>query len=175
MDYRLAIPVVMLAAAGSSLPAAAANALPPAVSRLIDCRALADKEARLACYDTQVAALAEATAKTDIVILDRESTQKTRRSLFGLNIGALPIFGGGNKDEQANQLTDIEATLGSARALDQGKWAFVLEDGAQWVSTEPVIGRDPKAGETIAIRRAAMGSFIGKIGSGRAFRVRRIN
>ncbi len=175
MDYRLAILVAMLTASGTSLPAAAANALPPAISRLIDCRALTDKEARLACYDTQIAALAEATAKTDIVILDRETTQKTRRSLFGLNIGALPIFGGGSKDEQANELTDIEAALTSARELDQGKWAFVLEDGARWVSTEPVIGRDPKAGQTITIRRAAMGSFIGKIESGRAFRVRRVN
>lgn len=173
MQYGSAL-AIALAVSSTSLSATAPDALPPAITRVIDCRAVTDKDDRLACYDKQVGALAEATSKTEIVVLDRESTRKARRSLFGLNIGPLPFLG--VDDKSPDEILDaIDGTLASVQAQGQGKWLLVLEDGARWVTTEPIIGRDPKVGQTIEIRRGAMGSFRGKIEGGRVFRARRIN
>jgi len=49
------------------------------LQRLLDCRKEADDAARLACYDAQVAAVDQAEAKGDIVVVDREQARTVRR------------------------------------------------------------------------------------------------
>ena len=51
---------------------------------------------------------------------------------------------------------------------------FTIE-GAQWMTTEAVTGRSPKVGQSIEIKRAAMGSFMGKIEGGRTIRMKRVS
>ena len=144
---------------------------PEIFRKLVDCRALADTAARLACYDSQVAALDAAERKEELVIVDRQQVDKAKRGLFGFTLPKLNLFGG--NDKAANIL---ETVIKSARPLGRGRWMFVLEDGAVWRQTDNrSLNRDPKAGMPIKIRRAALGSYLANVDGQIAIRVRREN
>lgn len=71
-------------------------------------------------------------------------------------------------------VSHIAAKIATVRSLGYGKWQIGLDDGAQWMTTEAITAGNPKAGQAIELRRAAMGSFMGKIDGGRAVRMKRI-
>ena len=145
---------------------------PEIISKLFECRDIADPEQRLACFDREVSAVYEAQASEQLVIADRQQVEKTRRGLFGLKLPDLGIFGG--RDDDA--LKEIEAVLAGATKLRNGRHIFELEDGARWIETEDVAGyRKFKAGDPIVISRGALGSFKAKVDGKRAAKVRRIN
>jgi hypothetical protein len=145
---------------------------------LLKCREISEDKARLACYDRQVGAMDSAAQRDEVVVLDKTELNKTRRTLFGFSFPKLPFLGGGDEDEkkvgvQADAMTQIEATIASAKNIGNGKWLITLEDGAEWMTTEAVTYRDPKPGMIIEIKRASMGSFMVKI-AGRAVRAKRV-
>lgn len=145
---------------------------------LLKCREISDDKARLDCYDRQVGAMDSAAQRDEVVVLDKTELNKTRRTLFGFSFPKLPFLGGGDEDEkkegtEADAMTQIEATIASAKNVGNGKWLITLEDGAEWMTTEAVTYRDPKPGMTIEIKRASMGSFMVKI-AGRAVRAKRV-
>lgn len=146
---------------------------PEAVGRLLACRALEAAEARLTCFDREVAAFEAAQAANQLVVMDREQVRRTRRTLFGLVLPDLGIFGDDNRGPEA-AVSEIETTIRSASQNPLGKWVMVLEDGARWIqidTRDPA--RDPRSGMTIRIRRAAMGSYLANIDGQIAIRVRR--
>ena len=161
-----------------SVPAFAAapvNAPPAAFKQLLDCKAITDDTARLACYDTQVASFSTAVDKQDIVIADRGQIRKARRSLFGLTLPSFDLFGAKDGVDKA-EMTEISATISQVRFTAAKRWSFVLDDGARWVQSDTkILPRDPKPGDLIKIRRAAMGSFLANIGGQIAIRVDRVN
>lgn len=142
---------------------------PPVFRAVIDCKGLADPVARLACYDKAVGALASAAEARDVLVVDRATARETKRSLFGLALPRIKLFGD-NDDEQIEQ---IETTLALAYDAKDGLSVFVLADGARWKQTE---GRYtyPRAGQPIVIRRASLGSFFAKIDNQAAVRVIRL-
>lgn len=142
---------------------------PPVFRAVIDCKALADPQARLACYDKAVGALASAAESRDVLVVDRATARSTKRSLFGLALPRIKLFGD-NDDEEIEQ---IESSITSAYDARDGMSVFVLADGARWKQTE---GRYtyPKAGQPIVIRRAALGSFFAKVNNQAAVRVIRL-
>ncbi|SER48317.1 hypothetical protein [Sphingobium sp. YR768] len=151
---------------------------PEIFTDLLQCRAIADNAARLACFDRQVAAMDAASQRDEVVVLDKGELNKTRKTLFGFSFPKLPFLGGGDDDAdkpETEGLTQIQAVIASVRSLGYGKWQIGLEDGAQWMTTEAVAGRDPKVGQAIELKRAAMGSFFGKVDGGRAVRMKRIS
>ncbi len=90
----------------------------------------------------------------------------------------MPFLGGGDDKEDApaeEGVTHIQAVIASVRSLGYGKWQIGLDDGAQWITTEAMTARDPKVGQSIELKRAAMGSFMGKVDGGRAVRMKRIS
>lgn len=153
-----------------------ANETPPrpeVFRKLVECRAIADNNARLACFDAQVMQLADAEARNDVVVVDRVQVQKARKSLFGLSLPDLGLFGGNDsKDEGVDQ---IETKIVSAAQMRDGKWRFTVEDGAKWVQTETRTIHAPASGDSVRIRKAAMGSFFANIDGRTAIRVRREN
>ena len=151
-----------------------APAAPPAAfTRAIECRSVADPQARLACYDREVAALAAAAQSNEIRVVDRQEIRRTRRSLFGITLPDLGgIFGGGGDGEE---VSEINATIQSARQDAYGKWTIVLDDGARWQQIDTRdLASDPRPGQPIRIRRAAMGSFLANVNRQIAIRVRRV-
>jgi hypothetical protein len=162
---------------GATSASAADNAGKPPVragvlQKLLDCRAISNPNDRLACFEAQTAIIDEAEAKRDVVIIDRDQATKARKEGFGLPIKALVLGKSAPTDEG---ITDVTSTLRDARTLKDGKWLFILENGARWVQTESNIIRDPKPGHSIRIRKAALGGYIANINGRTAIRVRRID
>ena len=167
-------------AAALALGAGAADAQPKArdravtIQKLIDCRAVTDSAARLACYDTAAAALDVAEAKGEIVVVEKEQMKAVRKQAFGFSLPSLSLFDRGEKGEAAEPLDRITTTLAGAYRNSSGKWVMELEDGAVWVQTDTeALPRGAKKGSTIEIRKAAMGSFFVNVDKQRAIRVTR--
>ena len=179
----LAVLLVAAPAATAERPKEARSAPNPAVvQKLLDCRALADATARLACLDAGVAALAGAVESRDVLVADREQVKKARRSLFGLTLPSFNLFGTdkaeadkGEKKDERGALSEIEATITAARPSRAGGWRFTLDDGSVWLQTDNASFRhDPKAGMKVRIRRAALGSFLANVDGQTAVRVKRV-
>ncbi|MDP2130942.1 MAG: hypothetical protein U0975_01795 [Erythrobacter sp.] len=155
-------------------PAMDSQATPQLVERLFDCREVVDPNARLACYDREVANVEQATQSDDLVITDREQLREARKGLFGLTLPKLQLFDRGSEEDRA--LNQIEGVIASARMSSGGKLIVTLEDGVQWIQTDetPIPG-SVRPGSVITIKKAAMGSFLAKIGTKRAFRIQRLN
>jgi hypothetical protein len=176
MDLTGAATVMAIAAVATPTAAWSApgpQARPEIFTRLLDCRTITESAARLVCYDRQVAAIDAAAQRDEVVVLDKEGLTKTRRSLFGFSFPKLPFLGSDN-DEMKPEFATIVAKISATREVGYGNWSFRLEDGAQWQSVEPIQNRAPRPGMTIEIKRGTLGSFVGKIGSWPAFRMKRI-
>lgn len=144
---------------------------PVPFKKLIDCRAIADTGQRLICYDREAAALDAAESRKELVVLDRAQLRKTQRTLFGLPLPDLGIFGDGSAETQ----TEITTTISRAWMHSNGKWAFQLADGARWAQTDSrELVFEPEPGQSIRIRRAALGSYLANIEGQSAIRVQRI-
>lgn len=164
---------VLLAAASGSLRAQdekAAALPPPLFQSVLDCEKETDPEARLACFDRTVAALAAAHRDRELAVVDRSSMREARRGIFGLSLPRLKLF----DSDESEEVTAIDSTIAGVRMAKDGMPIFVLADGARWKQTE---GRNvfPKAGNPIHIRRAAMGSYMANVNKQPGVRVVRIS
>ncbi|WP_230480969.1 hypothetical protein [Sphingomonas sp. Leaf21] len=140
-----------------------------------ECTSITDTSARLACYDRTVAALVAAERKHDVVVIDRAQVRQTRKTLFGLNLPNLGLFGDGGDKDGPEAVNQIESTLQRAD-VEGGAWIFTLKDGARWRQTDDnVIGGKPRVGSPVVIRRGALGSFKLSLAGQPAVKVRREN
>jgi hypothetical protein len=145
-------------AGGSAMAAKQAATTAPAVQAVVDCRRIDDSVQRLACYDAATDALTKAATSGDLVTLDREQRRAVRKQAFGFTLPALAMFDVGEKSEMMNS---IDETLASARQDAQGKWTFVMQDGAIWRQIDDeFLSRDPHPGSAIVISKAVLGSFM---------------
>jgi hypothetical protein len=165
----------LAALAAASAPAkprlqdARSNALLQALSA---CRAVADEKARLDCYDKAGARLAEAVDRKELVVMDRQEIQETRRSLFGFSVPNIPLFRG----ESGGDDGKLETTIAGASPLGGGKWQIRLEDGAIWQTNETRVGLgDPRPGQKIVIQRGTLGNYFLRIDGQRGIRGRRVS
>jgi hypothetical protein len=141
------------------------------------CQSVKDVAERASCYDTAVAALNNAVKTGEVVIVEKKEAEKARREAFGFNLPSLSIFdraAGGATKEAAKPLEGVTGQVKSASRDGLGKWVIELGDGAVWRQTdnEP-IAPSPRAGAQVEIRRAAMGSYMMKVGGARGVRARR--
>jgi hypothetical protein len=138
---------------------------------LVDCRAIGEALARLACFDREVAVLDAAEKTKSIVILDKEQVRDTKRTLFGLSLPRLNLFDGG---DEANQVEQIQSKITSARE-DANGWTIGLADGSVWRQIDVrAFSRSPKPGLDAIVKRASLGSFMMRIESAPGVRVKRI-
>lgn len=162
--------VVMSSAAAAQEREADNSAL---LTSVLSCRELTDDQARLRCFDAAAARLSEASSAGSLVVVDREAVRRTRRGLFGFNLPRLPFFRGDTSQEE--EITEMEGTIRGVRALDYGKWTLVLEDDSAWQTTEADSRNPaPRVGQSVRIRRGALGSYIMSIGGARGVRAMRI-
>lgn len=167
--------IVVLAAAALGSAALAApradSATKGVVADLVACKAIADDAARLGCYDKAAGRLAEATAKGDVKILDREDLRETRRSLFGFDLPKLPFFKGDDTAADAPEVLDT--VIRSVQPAGYGKFVLTMEDGAVWQATEP-LPRDPKPGVKVRLKKGAIGNYFMTVGTMRSVRALRV-
>jgi len=135
---------------------------PAALKAVVDCRAVSDPNARLACYDDAVGKLDTAESTGQVVVIDREAAKKVKRQAFGFSIPSINLFSKGEKEEEIDRLSD---TIKSARERPDHKWVFELQGGGVWRQIDTAqFSVDPRAGDTVEIGRAALGSYMLKVG-----------
>jgi hypothetical protein len=146
---------------------------PETFEALVRCRSVADEKQRLACYDSAAAALEQAADRHDLVVIDRKQVRETKRTLFGLELPRLSIFGGGN-DDAADEVKEVEGVVQTAFQDGNGRWVVTLADGATWaqIDNQPIAVR-PKAGQKVKIHRGAIGSYIMNINGQPGVKARR--
>lgn len=172
-------------AAIASLPNASAQTH-DIMSKLYDCKTIADDAARLECYDQGVGRLETAEKSGELMTIDRESVNQIKRESFGFNIPSLPKLKLFNRDKsnetaatKAEDMDDgtLTLTLKSHRIMANGRIKFYFVNGQVWEQTQTKRARKIRDGETttLVIRPAAMGSYMAKInGKGTSLRVKRI-
>jgi hypothetical protein len=120
---------------------------------------------RLACFDRAIAVLAAGTEGAALAAATPEAT-------FGL--GASNRDGAAVLAQASADLQSVQSTVkGFGRAGD-GSMIFHLDNGQSW---RQLSGGDTllKAGDSVTINRAALGSFQMKVPSGRTAKVRRVD
>lgn len=143
---------------------------PVQFQKLVECRAIAEPGARLACFDRETAAFEAAEKGNDLVVVDRQQIRNTRRSLFGLTLPKIPFLDDGDEEAETAQ---IEGVVRSAR-VDGDKWTVDL-GGSTWRTTEGAqFETPPKAGQKAIVRRAALGSYVLKIEGRKGLRAIRV-
>lgn len=155
-----------LLVSATALPAQVVRG-PPSYEALMTCRTIADDAARLACFDGNAAALADAARSGDVVVTDREGARPSWRSLFGFGAAR-------TAEEQGEDVSEIETRVASAGQMASGRWIIVMENGQRWrqLDTRRLV-TDPRPGHAVRIRRAALGSFLANIDGQTAIRVQR--
>lgn len=171
-------PIAFLTAAslwaGVSYAAEPASSRPEVLQKLFDCRSVADVTARATCYDAQVDALSAAERDRRVVVVDQSEIRQTRRQLFGFPLPDIKLFSP-RKGEKTEEVTRVETTL-TAVSRSRDALVLTLKEGGRWIQSDTeTVGSDPKPGEPIVIRKAAMGSYLANIAKRPAIRVRRIN
>jgi len=164
--------VVLITSTGAAAQTMPQPAQPAQLQRLLACRAITDTQQRLACFDREAVALAQAVQRRDLVMIDRERARAAQRSLFGFSV---PNFGGLLGGGSQNEVNEVEAIVAFADFNRDGGWTIRLKDGSVWTQTDDtVVPLKPKAGEKVIIKRATFGSFFMKVGRQPGFRARRI-
>lgn len=133
------------------------------------CRTVTDSAARLACYDESAAKLSAAVSSKQVYVVEETEVKKTKRSLFGLRLPDLSLFG--NRTDGPD--SSLETTITSVQQQRNGRWLIEIAEGAFWQTTEPV-PFNPKAGDELEIKAGAIGSFFIKIKGRRAVKAIRI-
>jgi len=160
------------AVAGTSAAAEASEAL---VARAGECAAVGDEAARLACYD--------ALFRRDGRPATPEGAAPGVPAAAGAATGAATAppkpqerFGLENRPEPAVAETrQIESRVTAVRNLANGMQEVDLENGQAWRQLESDRFVEWQVGDTLVVRRAALGSFLASTAdSRRALRVRRI-
>ncbi len=163
------------------VPFAATSAAPkpraPELQAIVDCRAISDRDARLACYDKAADRLDQAEASGQVVVVNREQVRSVKKDIFGLQLPSLDIFSAtGRKGPGAasEEIDHLDGVVKSAWRGEGGRWNIALETGAVWRQTDNYeLGRPPHTGSKVEIRRGAFGSFFMKVDGQEAFKAHR--
>jgi hypothetical protein len=159
----------LLAATGVQARDLAPAAPPAIVQGLLACRSISDPAQRLACYDRQSGAVAQAIEKKDLVMIDRERATAAKRSLFGFSVPNFAgLLGGG-------ELNQIEGTVAGATQNADGGWIIKLQDGSVWSQTDDTpVALEPRRGDKVVVKRGALGSYFVKVSGQPGFKAQRI-
>jgi hypothetical protein len=164
------IVVLILAAAPAAAQTEPDQPTPEALSGVYACAGIQTDAERLACYDAAVGRMRQAETEGQFVAVERAHVETMRRESFGFSLPSVGnLFGRG--DDEINRVElEIARVIGQA----DGRHVFVMSDGQRWVQIEPRRTGNVRPGDTVTIRRAALGSFmlVSERG-GAAHRVRR--
>ncbi len=132
---------------------------------LKSCQTLSEDSARLACFDKAVGSIVTANAAGEVQVVDKDDVEKTRRSLFGFALPKIALFGGDDDSEEGKKKRNLlETTITSVSYRSRKVIFFTTEEGATWrISNAPPRLRTIKTGQSVVLKKAAMGSFFIRI------------
>lgn len=176
MTIRLCCKTTMVAVA-STLIGAHAMAQDGAAVRQFDelqrCKAIAQNQERLACYDRATATILTSRAAGDLMVLDRKTVIARKQSRFGLPVPTSEMFGGGKADD-TTEVRQLDASIKVAKPAGiYGRWNMELDNGSVW-QTVDALSFPPDAGDKIVLKEAPLGGYRASIAGGRSILVKRI-
>jgi hypothetical protein len=124
-----------------------------------------------ACFDREAAAMDQAIAKKDLVVIDKAKATAAKRSLFGFSV---PDFGGlfGGDDDQVKE---IASTVTSYGHNSDGGWVVRLADGSTWSQTDDaMLGLPPERGQKVVVHKGTFGNFFLRLNGQPGFKVKRV-
>lgn len=164
--------------------AAPAFAQEAPLDRIYACTSTADSAARLACFDTAVAALKQADASGGVAVVDRAKIVQAEKEAFGLVAPTLSAIAESASTsaaaakptaEKPKPLDRVTLAVKSVDKGGDGRYRFTMEDGQVWRQTDdlklPAVGKGPWIAE---IRKAAIGTFLLKLDNRTAVRAKRV-
>lgn len=171
--------LLAFAATASAQQASPQRASPEVLARVYACAAMTDPQARLACFDTEVATLKSAESEGQFAAVDANRARQIQREAFGFSLPSLPQLGlptfrRTGDGPAADENPDSQSMKIARLSRFDGRGSFVMENGQVWVRIDTEDNRNAKAGADVTIRKAALGSFLMSFDAGgRALRVRR--
>ncbi|MGE0739824.1 MAG: hypothetical protein AB7O98_00665 [Hyphomonadaceae bacterium] len=170
------IVLVSLCFVALAAPAAAQDSRTPQVlDQVYACANVSDERERLACYDTAVGRLREATSAGEVVAVDRAAAEEVEREAFGFSLPSLPqIFGRSGSEGAIEQVAEMRLEIASVARRRNAPAAFTMTNGQVWTQIDDENAFNVRQGGMVTIRRASMGSFLMSVDAGGpAIRVRR--
>ncbi|TCP36723.1 hypothetical protein [Sphingomonas sp. BK235] len=159
MDAKILAAAVFVTCGLAITPARAAD--DDELRGLFACLPLTADAARLACLDRETRALQQ----RDVADRARPRGDAPRSRDTRAERAA-------RSEEEAFRPVDdvlVEATLFA------GRWLFATKANGVWQQATPVeLGRSPRVGDRLRVRRGALGSYLANVGDGPAIRVRRL-
>ncbi len=146
--------IALIGAAFAQTP----GSTPQALTDVYACAQMTDDAQRLQCYDSAVGRLQQAETQGQVVAVDRSQARDIERESFGFNLPSLsrllPNLDGGDQP-----IDDVEMTVASVSESPLGYHTFTMAGGQVWVQVEPQEARNVRAGDTVTVHRAALGSY----------------
>jgi len=175
-DHMAVRRAIVIAGAGTifCLPAPAL-AHDPGLAR---CLAIADRDARLSCYDA--IARAEQGAAASARPAPPAATASPGMAAPAPNPRAEFGFGAAEREErravEQRPIDEITVRVKEAREVGAGYWQFVMDDGSIWRLAETRSSyRMPRANDDVKLVRASLGSYLLVFRNQASLRIRRID
>ena len=151
------------------------------LSIMRQCARIDDPAARLACYDNNIRS-AGANPRNNTVRSNRSAPQADS-SVGAQGFGGEDVRTTNRAPERYTppapagaEADEITATVASVTPREPGIYLVTLEDGAQWLFTDPVSNSfaPPRRGDTVEVMRGSMGSYLLRFDNQQPVRVRRV-
>lgn len=145
------------------------------IGKIAECTKITDTAARLACFDREAGALVSAANSGEIKIVEQDSIRKARRELFGYTVPNAGLFKTDGRDD-TKESRRLSSTITKVRRVSSIEWHIWIEEGnARWRLKSDAAGfREPKVGEPVEFKPAAMGTFWVKVNGRTRVRGKRI-
>jgi hypothetical protein len=145
---------------------------------------IAESAARLACFDSAVAGLKQAHASGGVAVVSRARIDAAEKEAFGLEQPSLSALAhsafspttapAAGVAPALPELDRVQVTITAVERRATGADRFTMANGQVWEQTDAYdLGRTLKAPVSAEIRKAAVGSFMLKVGDEAAVRARR--
>lgn len=139
----------------------AGNERPELLADLEACRAIAEADARLACFDRTSGAIIAANDSGEVRMVDRQAVEETRRGLFGFTLPKIGIFSGSGDDDEMDLL---ESTISGVSRVGRSGYRITIPEGSVWqINSAPSRLRPPRVGDTVVFKKASLSSFFIRI------------
>lgn len=130
------------------------------LERLESCQQIALDSERLACFDAAVGNIVTASEAGEVQVIDQETARATRRSLFGLSLPDLGIFGEDDDDDDDELFS---TTIVSYRQFDRSGIRFTTAENAVWQMRNVPRRLRIKEGDEVEFKKASFGTYYIRI------------
>ena len=133
-------------------------------TQLTQCAAISDKLDRLICYDKLAATVGQTSSQSQVAPTPSTPAAPVQPAVVAAPVAAVSVvdqFGNENKAKK-QKVDEIDKLYFEVASVDKdpyGRLKITFNNGQQWKQTESR-RYNVKAGETVFIERAALGSFL---------------